>query len=178
MHRRKRIATVVAAGATLLAVAFGALALAGAWPFASDAGEGALLAGEPLLWQGHVTLAEGASYALDVQPPEDEQGCAIHCFSIRGGPRGRISLSAGNGILGWPHAAPPSYFDCIALRNKTTLDEVALGAPRTSLAAVALHGWMCATGGGNDGLLRLRYDGREGRRYRFDVRSWGRPAEG
>jgi hypothetical protein len=87
-------------------------------------------------------------------------------------------LSAGNGIQGWPKQGKPSYIDCVVQRNKLTLDSVVLDAARTTLQGVALHGWVCATGGGDDGLIRLQYNGHRNGRFLFSVTSWGRPAEG
>jgi hypothetical protein len=162
-------------GAGLLIVLLALLAIAGAWPFdgaSSDAGTG-----RHVVWEGRVALEEGVEYALDTLPVVPQRECG-RCLSLRRDPQGQVSLSAGNGIQGWPKAGTPSYVDCILLRNKLTLDSVALGAARTSLEAVARHGSICATGAGNDGLMRLRYDGRRGGRYIFSVTSWGRPAEG
>ena len=130
-----------------------------------------------IVWQGHVALREGGLYALDVQPVVAESACT-RCLVIRTGAHGVATLTATNGIQGWPKAGVPSYPDCVRLRNKLTLDSVVLDAARTTLAAVARRGWICATGGGDDGLLRLQYNGRRSGRFMFTVTSWGRPAEG
>ena len=115
------------------------------------------------MWQGEVALREGALYGLDTLPVVANGGC-IECLQIKRDDRGRASFAAANGIQGWPGAGAPSYTDCILLRNKLTLDSVVLGAARTSLAAVARGGWICATGGNKNGLMRMRYDGRRGGR--------------
>jgi hypothetical protein len=168
--------TGLLASAALLGVLLVALAIAGAWPFgfSKEIGDG----GHSVIWKGEAALLAGDSYALDLLPIRAESDCPF-CLSLRSEGHGqRLTLYAGNGILGWPEAGVPSYQDCVELRNHMTLDSVALGAPRTSHGALALHGWACATGGGTDGLIRLRYDGARGERYRFAVTSWGRPAEG
>jgi hypothetical protein len=176
MSRRNPILIATGALAGALIVLVAALAIAGSWPFDAASGDREV-GGHRVVWDGQAVLSAGALYALDEPPVAAEGGCQ-HCLAVKSDARGRLELWAGNGILGWPRAGAPSYGDCIALRNHLTLDSVALGAPRTTLSAVALHGWMCATGGANDGLIRLRYGGGRGRRYVFDVTSWGRPAEG
>jgi len=173
VKRRKSILAALLAGA--LTALLAALAIAGAWPFdtsSSDAGTG-----RHVLWGGKVALLENDLYALDILPVAAESRC-VRCLVIASDAHGRPTLSAGNGIQGWPKAGAPSYADCIILRNKLTLDSVTLDAAHTTLAAVARHGWICATGGGDDGLIRLQYDGRNAGRYLFSVTSWGRPAEG
>jgi hypothetical protein len=170
--QRKSIGAAVAAGLLLAIVAV--LAILGAWPFdtaSSDAG-----AGRHVVWEGKVELQETRLYALDV-PPSAGSNCG-HCIVVSSSPQGRAILSAGNGIQGWPNHGAPSYTDCIILRNKTTLDSVQLDAAHTTLEAVALHGWICATGGADDGLIRMQYNGRRDGRFLFSVTSWGRPAEG
>lgn len=176
MLEHKRLPTAVAALAGMLLLLVAALAIAGAWPFGAASGD-AEVGGHHVVWDGEVALLAEDLYALDELPVVGKSECQ-HCLAVKTDARHQLSLQAGNGILGWPRAGAPSYRDCIALRNHLTLDSVALGAPRTSLGAVALHGWMCATGGDNDGLIRLRYNGRRGGRYLFEVTSWGRPAEG
>jgi hypothetical protein len=175
MLKSKRIATAAAGTAALFIALLAALAIARAWPFESASGD-ADSGGHHVIWQGEVALLGGSLYALDLLPVVAQSNCA-RCLTISSS-HGQRSLSAGNGILGWPRHGAPSYAGCVAQRNNLTLDSVLLGAAHTSRGAVALHGWACATGGANDGLMRLRYDGARGGRYRFDVTSWGRPVEG
>jgi hypothetical protein len=172
MRRRFILA---ATGAGLLIMLLAALAIAGAWPF--DAGSSDAGSGRHVLWEKDVELQEKGLYALDILPVEPHGPC-VRCIVVQSDAQGQATLSAGNGIQGWPSTGEPSYFDCIILRNKLTLDSVALDAPRSTLGAVALHGWICATGGGDDGLIRMQYNGRKGGRFLFSVTSWGRPAEG
>jgi hypothetical protein len=164
------------AGAGLLGLLIAVLAIASAWPFDSsgEIGDG----GHAVVWKGDVALLAWDLYALD-QLPVSARGNCPFCLSPRSEASGQHpELYAGNGILGWAGDGAPSYQACVELRNHMTLDKVALAASRTSLSAVALHGWACATGGGKDGLIRLRYDGRRDGRFLFFVTSWGRPAEG
>ena len=176
MLERRPITVLATAAATLLLLLFAALAIAGAWPFAASSDNGSL-GGHRAVWDGEVALLAGDLYALDELPVKGQSECQ-HCLAVKRDARGRLSLWAGNGILGWPREGAPSYEDCIALRNQLTLDAVALEAPHTTLGAVAPHGFMCATGAANDGLIRLQYNGRRGGRYLFAVVSWGRPVEG
>lgn len=171
---KRRRATLAASAAGLLIVLVAALAIAGAWPFDSASSEPG--PGRHVVWEGEVALKEGAPYALDVLPVEPNANC--HCLTAKRNARGQLIFEAGNGIQGWPHTGRPSYVDCIILRNKLTYDSVVLQAPRTSLTQVALHGWVCATGGLDDGLMRMQYNGRRGGQVLFSVTSWGRPAEG
>lgn len=172
MNRRGSI--FVASLTAALIVLVGALAIAGAWPFDSASSEPG--SGRHVVWEGKVALQENSPYALDVLPIEPNGNC--HCLVAKRNPRGQLIFEAGNGIQGWPHPGRPSYVDCIILRNKLTYDSVALEAPETTLQAVALHGWICATGGGDDGLMRMQYDGQRDGRVLFTITSWGRPAEG
>lgn len=172
---RLRTTVLAAISTSALVLLLITLAIDGWWPFdtaSSNAG-----AGRHIVWEGRVALQNHSLYALDTLPIVAEQECPS-CLQIQTDAHGSPSLRAGNGIQGWPDTQAPSYTDCIRLRNKLTLDSVALVAARTSLHAVALHGWICATGGGNDGLLRLQYNGHQAGRYLFFVTSWGRPAEG
>lgn len=171
----KRTASLMA-GVGLLALLIAALAITSAWPFSSsdDIGDG----GHAVIWKGEVALLAWNLYALDELPVRAERNCTF-CLSPRSGASGQHpELYAGLGILGWAGDGAPSYQDCVELRNHMSYDKVALGTPRTSLKAVALHGWACATGATINGLIRLRYDGRRAGRYMFVVTSWGRPAEG
>jgi|GEM_PF-2702861 len=173
MKRRRSSLPTLVAGTLITLVA--ALAIAGAWPFAtgsSDTGTG-----RHVVWEGKVALQENGLYALDTLPVVAEGACGS-CLVIHGNSQTGPSLSAANGIQGWPKSGAPSYSDCIRLRNKLTLDSVALDAAHTTLGAVTRHGWICATGGSDDGLMRLQYNGRQAGRYLFSVTSWGRPAEG
>jgi hypothetical protein len=176
MTRRKRIPILAGFAAALcLAMALGALALASAWPFAdsSDPSES-----RHIVWKGEVTLTEGALYALD-RLPVVVLGECVRCLSITSKVPGHPILNAGNGILGWPGTHEPTFTDCVLQRNEEgTLDWIALGVAHTSRRGVARHGWLCATGGSDDGLMRMQFNGREGGKYRFRVTSWGRPVEG
>lgn len=171
----KRYARLLA-GVGLLALLIAVLAIASAWPFDSsgEIGDG----GHAVVWKGEVALLAWSLYALDELPVRAKRDCPF-CLSARSDTSGQHpELYAGNGILGWARNGPPSYQDCVELRNHMSFDKVALETPRTSLKTVALHGWACATGGEKDGLIRLRYDGRRAGRFLFVVTSWGRPAEG
>ena len=163
------------AGLGLLVLLIAVLAITSAWPFDSSAelGDG----GHAVVWKGEVALLAWNLYALDELPVRAKSDCPF-CLSPRIEAGQHPELYAGNGILGWAGSGAPSYQDCVELRNHMSFDKVALGAPRRSLKAVALHGWACATGGGKDGLIRIRYDGRRAGRFLFVVTSWGRPAEG
>jgi hypothetical protein len=173
MPKRKPVLATVAAG--LLVVLGAALAIAGAWPFTASSGDPA--EGRHVVWQGDVTLLEGGLYALDLLPAVALSSCA-RCLVITSKTVGHTLLSAGNGIQGWTGRGAPSFVDCVLLRNKGTYDSIALGGTHTTLEEVAQHGWICATGGSDDGLMRMRFNGHEGGRYKFSVTSWGRPAEG
>jgi hypothetical protein len=171
----KRTAGLIA-GVGLLALLIAVLAISSAWPFDSSGGIGD--GGHAVVWKGDVALLGWDLYALDQLPVAAKSDCPF-CLSPRSEASGRHpELYAGNGILGWAGDGTPSYRECVELRNHMTLDKVALDAPRTRFNAVALHGWACATGGGKDGLIRIRYDGQRGGRFLFYVTSWGRPVEG
>jgi hypothetical protein len=167
----KRTSVLAASTVLCLALLLAALALTSAWPFAgsSDPKER-----RHVVWQGDVTLREDALYALDLLPVVPLRACS-NCLSITS----RGTLNAPNGIQGWPGKHRPSFIDCILLRNKEgTLNSVILGVQHKSIHGVAVHGWLCATGGGNDGFMRMQFNGHEGVQYHFTVTSWGRPAEG
>jgi hypothetical protein len=173
MSPRKRIAAMTATTCFVALVA--AVAITSTWPFgtaSSNARES-----RHIVWEGRVALQESSFYALDTLPVVARAQCT-ECLRVETGTHSLPSLSARNGLLGWPGSGAPSYIDCIHLRNTTTLDSVALGAPHTTEGAIAVHGWICATGGGNDGLMRLQYDGRHAGRFLFSITSWGRPTEG
>jgi len=172
MSKRKSITAGAAVG--LLALLVAALAVAGAWPFNAGSGNPE---GRRVVWQGEVTLLEGALYALDLPPIVPLGGCA-RCLVITSSVPGHPILSAGNGIQGWPGKGRPSFIDCVLLRNKGTYDSVDLGVAHTTLQGVARHGWICATGASDDGLVRMQFNRREAGHYHFSVTSWGRPAEG
>jgi hypothetical protein len=171
MKPRKPILLALAVASMIVLLA--AFAIAGAWPFQSPSNDSERHA----LWETKVALQETALYALDVLPVIPHAACS-RCMAIKTDAQGRVLFSAENGIQGWPKQGEPSYVDCILLRNKTTLDSVVLGARRTTLEGVAEGGWICATGGADDGLLRMRYEGRKDGRFLFRLASWGRPAEG
>lgn len=159
----------------VLTLLVAALVITGTWPFeATSSRRGA---SRHVVWEGDVALQDDTLYALDVRPRESDGDCSSRCLAIHRGTEGHLSLAAGNGIQGWTEKSPPSFVDCIILRNRRSFDSVALGAPRTAPQAVALHGWACATGG-RDGLLRLRYDGTRRGHFDFFVTSWGMPPEG
>jgi hypothetical protein len=169
----KRRGFILATSLAALILLGGALAIAGTWPFDSGSSSNS---GRHVIWEGKVALKENSPYKLDVLPVEPFGAC--HCLKAKHDAKGQLIFEADNGIQGWAHPGRPSYVDCIILRNKLTYDSVALGSPRTTLQAVALHGWICATGGGNDGLIRLQYNGQRDGRVLFTVTSWGRPVEG